>query len=74
MLLDFVLKCLFGVWCVITLGVYTDKRKLMTILHIMMVMLMPDACQHHEKNGLLLWKRCVNDENLLEDARDLLRE
>lgn len=30
--------------------------------------------QHHEKNGLLLWKRCVNDENLLEDVRDLKPE
>lgn len=27
--------------------------------------------QHHEKNGLLCWKRCVNDENRLEDVRDL---
>lgn len=27
--------------------------------------------QHHEKNGLLLWKRCVNEEKRLEDVRDL---
>lgn len=39
----------------------------------MMMVPLPDDlfCQHHEKNGLLLWKRCVNDENRLEDVRDL---
>lgn len=30
--------------------------------------------QHHEKNGLLCWKRCVNEENRLEDVRDLKKK
>lgn len=39
----------------------------------MMMILIADVFrQHHEKNGLLLWKRCVNDENRLEEEfRDL---
>lgn len=27
--------------------------------------------QHQEKKGLLLWKRCVNEKNLLVDVLDL---
>lgn len=30
-----------------------------------------DHIQHQEKNGLLLWKRCVNERNRFVDVRDL---
>lgn len=30
-----------------------------------------DDGQHQEKNGLLLWKRCVNEKNRFDDVLDL---
>lgn len=47
------------------------KNRTNTICRMMMMWFEAVCCQHHEKNGLLLWKRCVNDENRLEDVRDL---